>query len=197
MSKVSMPISNDYCPQTLFVYGTYKEDGEPNFGLFCWFSYCWFDGLGVMACIGGSKLTLDRIRQTRIFSASLVTEQLLPLADYFGTAEGYSLDKMKVPFQWEKGAVLDVPVLKDSPVAFELAVEKIVPLNQDSDVLLCKVKNVLADDMLADPHISLEEKLRRIAPVSTTAQTYFGWDGRPMGAWHEPGKAIRDVSGKN
>jgi len=23
--KVSVPVSNDFCPQTLFLYGTYKE----------------------------------------------------------------------------------------------------------------------------------------------------------------------------
>ena len=34
MKKVSISITNDFCPQTLFLYGTYKEDGAPNFGLF-------------------------------------------------------------------------------------------------------------------------------------------------------------------
>ena len=55
MGKVSIPITNDFCPQTLFLYGTYKEDGTPNFGLFCWFSYIWDSELGVMACIGGES----------------------------------------------------------------------------------------------------------------------------------------------
>jgi len=55
--KKSIPISNNFCPQTLFLYGTYKEDGAPNFGLFCWFSYYWDTEMGVMACIGGDKLT--------------------------------------------------------------------------------------------------------------------------------------------
>lgn len=53
IKKVSVPITNNFCPQTLFLYGTYKEDGMPNFGLFCWFSYCWDSRLGVMACIAG------------------------------------------------------------------------------------------------------------------------------------------------
>lgn len=53
MKKVSAPITNNFCPQTLFLYGTYNEDGMPNFGLFCWFSYCWDSRLGVMACIAG------------------------------------------------------------------------------------------------------------------------------------------------
>ena len=163
MAKISVSPTNDYCPQTLFLYGTYKEDGAPNFGLFCWFSYCWSDDLGVMACIGGSKMTLDRIRATKVFSANLVTEELLPLADYFGTADGYNSDKMNVPFEWERGAVLDVPVL-------------------------CKIRNVLQDELLADPNLSVEEKMAKIAPVSTTCTTYFGWKGNTMGAWHEPGK---------
>ena len=37
MAKISRQGTNDFCPQTLFLYGTYKEDGAPDFGLFCWF----------------------------------------------------------------------------------------------------------------------------------------------------------------
>lgn len=53
MKKVSVSATNDICPQTLFVYGSMNEDGTPDFGLFCWFSYCWFDQLGVICAIGG------------------------------------------------------------------------------------------------------------------------------------------------
>ena len=31
--------------------------------MFCWFSYCWFDQLGVICAIGGSKITLENIRR--------------------------------------------------------------------------------------------------------------------------------------
>ena len=82
MSKMSVPATNNYCPQTLFLYGTYDEEKRPDFGLFCWFSYCWDNELKVMACIGENKMTKDRIKKTGMFSANLVTERLLPLADY-------------------------------------------------------------------------------------------------------------------
>lgn len=145
-----------------------------------------------MACIGGSKLTLDRIHATKVFSANLVTEKNLSLADYFGSTDGRSADKMAVDCAWEKGAVLDVPVLCASPVAFELEVDKFIPLNeQHSEVLLCKVRNVLVIPMLADESLSVEDKLKAIAPVSTTCMTYFGWNGQPLGAWHEPGKGVK------
>ena len=42
--KKSLPASNNFCPQTLFVYGTYSKDGKPDFGLFCWVSY-YFDNV--------------------------------------------------------------------------------------------------------------------------------------------------------
>ena len=193
--KKSMPISNDFCPQTMFLYGTYKEDGTPNFGLFCWLSYCWDTELGVMACIGGDKLTKDRIHATKVFSANLVTESLLPLADYFGNTDGYSANKMDIAIGTSKGSVLNVPVLDDSPLTFELEVSRSIPLD-NGEVFLCKIRNVLADEGLSDKSMSVEQRIRTIAPISTTCQTYFTWDGKALGAWGEPIKSL-DISRTN
>ena len=88
--KVSLSNSTTaYSPQAFYTYGTYKEDGTPNFGLFCWLSFCLDGERCVIACIGGEKLTKDRIRANGCFSANLVTEELLPLANYFGNKSGY------------------------------------------------------------------------------------------------------------
>ncbi len=193
MAKVSgdpARLSNDFCPQTLFLYGTYGEDGAPDFGLFCWFSYVWDGGLGVMACIGGEKLTKERIHKNKIFSACLVTEKILPLSDYFGCVDGHSPEKMKIDAAIEKGRVLDVPVLTDSPLAFELEVKSFIPLD-GSEVMLCTVKNVLVDEALADAAVSVEARIAAIAPVRTTCQTYYGWDGQKMGCWGEPKEEIK------
>jgi flavin reductase (DIM6/NTAB) family NADH-FMN oxidoreductase RutF len=185
--KKSLPISNNFCPQTLFLYGAYKDDGTPNFGLFCWFSYIWDNQLGVMACIGGDKLTKDRIRATGVFSANLVTEELLPIADYFGNTNGYDADKMKKSIAIEKGQVLSVPVLTKSPWVFELEVSQAIPLH-GGDVFICKIRNVLADECLCDESVSIEKRIQSIAPVRTTCQTYFSWNGSAMGSWGDPMK---------
>lgn len=193
MRKISVPISNDFCPQTLFLYGTYKEDGTPNFGLFCWFSYYWDTELGVMACIGGDKLTKDRIHSTGIFSANLVTESILSLADYFGNTEGYSADKMIIPIQTTKGSVLNVPVLDSSPVTFELEVSKSIPLD-GGEVFLCKVRNVLVNEELTDQNKSIAQRMQAIAPICTTCSTYFSWSGKSLGGWGEPMKSNGEIS---
>ena len=188
--KISTAISNDFCPQTLFLYGTYKEDKSPNFGLFCWFSYYWDgDGLGIMACIGENKLTKDRIRENKVFSANLVTEDILPIADYFGTKNGYDNDKMNIEFETEKGHVLDVPVFTKSPIIYELEVSQSINFG-DSEVFLCKVRNVLAEDFLCDKTVSKEKRIKSIRPVHTTCQTYFSWDGNEICGWGKASKSI-------
>ena len=185
MSKTSLKPTNDFCPQTLFLYGTYDDEGKPNFGLFCWFSYTWDGELGVMACIGGSKLTKENIHKRKVFSANLVTEDLLPLADYLGNTAGHSPEKQKLDIKTEEGRVLPVPVLTASPVNYELEVTQFIPLH-DGEVMLCRIRNILQDDLLAKGTGSAAEKLAAIAPVHTTCQTYFSWSGTALGAWGEP-----------
>lgn len=190
MNKISLGPTNDFCPQTLFLYGTYGENDEPDFGLFCWISYIWDSELGVMACIGGEKLTKERIHQNRVFSANLVTEDILPLADYFGNMDGHDPAKMKVGPAIEAGRKLHVPVLANARLAFELEVERFIPLDA-GEVMLCKICNVLQDEALTDGARSLEERLRALAPVRTTCERYFAWDGRDLGGWGELAKAVK------
>ncbi len=183
--KISLEPTNDFCPQTLFLYGTYDDEGKPDFGLFCWFSYLWDNELGVMACIGGNKLTKENIRKRKVFSANLVTEAILPLADYLGNTSGHSPEKMKLSLDTEEGRILPVPVLAASPVAYELEVRQFIPL-QDGEVMLCRIRNVLQDASLAQGAGSPAEKLAAIAPVHTTCRRYFGWNGTDLGPWGGP-----------
>ncbi len=193
MKKVSVPATNDLCPQTLFVYGTMNADNTPDFGLFCWFSYCWYDQLGVICAIGGSKRTLENIRRNRVFSANLVVESNLPLADYFGTADGRDGDKMDIPVEWEKGAVLPVPVLCSSPLSFELEVDREISTGEHNEtVLLCRIRNTLKDETLTNPAMTPEEIYREVAAVRTCMDCdYWSWDGRHLGKWHERAKEIK------
>ncbi len=193
MAKISVAATNDFCPQTLFCYGTKNADGSPDFGLFCWFSYTWFDQLGVICSIGGSKRTLENIRRTGVFSANLVVEKNLPLADYFGTADGRDADKMDIDFERENGAVLDVPTLCSSPIVFELEVDREIATNDDDAVvLLCRIRNTLKDETLCDPSLDSKDIFRAVAAVRTAgADDYWSFDARHLGKWHEPAKLIK------
>ncbi len=189
MGKISLKPYNNYCPQTLFLYGTYDENGKPDFGLFCWFSYIWDKEMGVMCCIGGNKPTKDNIRRNKIFSASIVTEELLGIADYLGNVSGTNPDKMKIGLDIGKGAVLDVPIINNSPVVFELEATDFIE-KEGSTVILCKMRNVLQDESLSSDE-SFEQKLMRIAPIRTTCKHYFSYQGKDLGGWGEPMKTVK------
>lgn len=190
--KITTPALNHLCPQTLYAYGTYKENGKPNFGLFSWLSGYFDKEMGVMVCISGDKVTKDRIHATNVFSANLITEELLPLADYFGITEGYDESKMNVPVEIERGQVLEVPILAKSPWVYELEVDRTIVLD-GGEVFLCKIRNVLADELLCDETLSLEQRMNTVRPVHSVRQTYFRWDGTTPGDWKTPMKAIRKL----
>lgn len=189
MRKISNGKSNEFCPQTLFLYGTYKEDKTPNFGLFCWFSYTWHSELGVMACIGGDKLTKDLIRKNKVFSANLVNKPLLKLADYYGNKNGYETDKMNIVPDYTNGDTLNVPIIKNSPVNIELEAIQEVHLD-GSDVFICKIHNTMVDENLMDDTLNIEEKIQQLQPVFTTCQTYFSQECTNVGHWGQPMKDI-------
>lgn len=193
MKKISVPATNDICPQTLFIYGTMNSDSTPDFGLFCWFSYCWFDQLGVICSIGGSKRTLENIRRNGVFSANLVVENNLALADYFGTADGRDGDKMDIAVEWESGAVLPIPVLCSSPLSFELEVDQEITTGRhDETVLLCRIRNTLKDETLTSSSMTSEEILSATAAVRTCVDNdYWSWDGRHLGKWHQRAKEVK------
>ena len=85
----------------------------------------------------------------------------------------------------ETGRVLAVPVLTASPVSYELEIRQFIPL-KDGEVMLCGIRNVLQDDLLAKASGTPQEKLAAIAPVHTTCSRYFSWTGADLGAWGEP-----------
>ena len=194
MAKVTGELGNDFCPQSLFLYGTKRADGTPNFGLFSWFSYVWNDGLCVMACIGEEKLTKDLIRKNGSFSANLVTEALLPLADYYGCTSGrLKKDKMKRLPTVEWGQVLDVPTIAESPVSFELEVVQTVPLSEGSDLFICRIRNVLIEESLKDEAVPFIDRLLQAAPiVSSGEESYISVDGRFLGHWGEPMQTLSE-----
>lgn len=196
MSKVQSRIANDFCPQALYLYGTKQEDGQPHFGLFCWFSYCHTkDGFGVMACIGEEKLTKDLIRKNGVFSANLVTQPLLPLADYYGNVNGRNTaNKMKRLPTVEWGQVLDVPTVAESPVSFELEVVQEIPMGDGSDVFLCLIRNVMIEESLLDRKIPFIDRLQNVAPaVLTVAEyNYVSINGGTLGKWGEPMRLLQE-----
>ena len=136
---------------------------------------------------------MDNIRRTGMFSANLVVENNLPLADYLGTADGRDADKMDINIEWETGAVLAVPILSSSPLSFELEIEREISTgDHDETVLLCRIRNTLKSEALTNSSMTSQEIFQETAAVRTCINyDYWSWDGRHLGKWHERAKEIK------
>lgn len=183
MEKTSIDVSKLFIPHPmqLFIFGTYKEDGEANLGLFCWLNFCWDDELSVMVCLDGNKLTKDRIKETGVFSANLVTESMLPFADYLGHKKGYDDKEISNEVELISGTVLQVPILKESPLSYELEVKKVIQLN-GSDIFICKIRNVLASNsIVVDTN---HHDLLKTSPALVSINSYLGLEKKgDLGDW--------------
>lgn len=186
MTKISVEEGNRFCPQALFLYGTYKEDGMPNFGLFCWCTYCYTkNGFRFVACIGEDKLTRDRIRETGVFSATAVGEEILSDADFCGCNAGYETDKAQRVCA-ERGEKLNVPIPLCGKWTFELrVVDTLHPENdENSDIYICEIVNTMADAALTAKE-PLDTLLRLAMPVVTLGQQYYRVAHDSLGGWGE------------
>ena len=90
------------------------------------------------------KSNLGHFRKTGRLSANLVSTDMLPLVDYFGSASGHKGLKTGMEYGVSEGEIVKVPTLDASRWVYELEVAKTVPCGE-SDTFFCEIKNVQID----------------------------------------------------
>ena len=95
------------CVQPSFIIGTKNEDGTDNFAPITWVSVTHEEGDGYLLVISmfGSKRTKQNVIRTGIFSANLVSTEMLPLMDYFGSKHAKDGKKNDMEYGVSRGAV--------------------------------------------------------------------------------------------
>ena len=137
------------CVQPSFIIGTNNEDGSANFAPITWASATHEEGEGYLFVISmsGTKMTKKNVLRTGIFSANLVSTDMLPLMDYFGAKHAKDGAKNDISYEVVRGAVLDVPVLNESRWVYECEVAKTVETG-DSTTFFCHIRNIQMDERL-------------------------------------------------
>lgn len=173
MNKLSVEVKNQYIPHPmqLFLVGTQRSDGSPNFGPFCWLSFCWDDELSITLCMDGEKSAKDDIRRTGVFSANLVTEKLMPLTNRLGASSGAAKAAIARQAAVSMGKLLSVPVLMDSPLSYELEVKQTIHLH-GSDLFVCRIRNAIVSAELTDNGRTYD--LSKTVPIVVSQKNYFG-----------------------
>lgn len=169
------------CVQPSFIIGTNNEDGTANFAPITWVSVTHGEGDGYLLVISmsGTKRTKQNVLRTGIFSANLVSTDMLPLMDYFGSRHAQDSRKDEIEYAVSRGAVLDVPVLDQSRWVYECEVSKTVETG-DSTTFFCPIRNIQMDERL---------KCRDVFDVDLTVLDPVIYSGK----YHSLGKLLGNI----
>lgn len=150
MGKYSLQPQRGFFPQPVYLIGTYKDDGNLNFSLITWTTFCSVDPPTLMFASRGKKLTRELVEKNGMFSANLVTTNMMFMADYFGNTSGYEKNKCEdIQAEYSKGNTLNVPVLKKSPWIYECSLTDIITKGSGC-IYIGEIKNILVDEEIKD-----------------------------------------------
>ena len=150
MTRRSVKPVYSMCVQPAFIIGTNNKDGSHNFAPITWVSVTHEEGDEYLLVISmsGTKQTKQNILRTGIFSANLVSKDMLPLMDYLGSRHGRDGRKDEMYYKVSRGMFLNVPTLDDSPWVYECEVARAVETG-DSTTFFCYIRNVQMDERLS------------------------------------------------
>lgn len=171
MKKINIQPERMFCPQPMYVIGTYNEDKQANFSVITWIGFNWNGSPHLMLGVGGKKRTKDNILREKVFSANLVSADMVWLADYFGCTKGSDGIKDKVEYDFKGGSVLNVPVLESSKWVFECEVNKIIELD-DSHIFISEIKNIQIAEQFKNMDMQMIDLLE-LDPVLYAPYNYF------------------------
>ena len=114
----------------------------------------------------------DIIKCTGEFVINLTTARLARATDWCGVRSGRDYDKFKeMGLTPVAAAVVNAPVVEESPVAIECKVRQVIPLGSH-DMFLADVVNVLVDEEYIDPE-SGKLDLQRAELITYSHGEYF------------------------
>lgn len=185
MKRISMKPDWVFSPQPMYMIGTKNEDGTPNFCIITWMGFSFDKTPHLMMTIGGSKLTKENILREGKFSAGMITEDILWLADYFGNTRGEEGLKNVVPYKYTWGEKAEVPFVDECHWIYECSVTKIVEL-EGAHLFLAEIKNIQIDEAYENMDMELID-LCRINPVIYAPYHYFSVGKKigETGQWRE------------
>lgn len=185
MKKIDILPDWVFSPQPMYIIGTKNEDGTPNFCIITWLGFSFDNGPNLMMTVGGTKLTKTNILREGKFSANMITEDNLWLADYFGNTNGQGGSKNAVPYTYQWGNIVDVPIIDECCWSYECEVSRVIELD-GAHLFLAKIRNIQIDNKLEDMDMKRID-LTQIRPVIYAPYNYFSTGNKlgEMGDWEK------------
>ena len=162
-----------------------SKEGQDNVLTIAWAGTVCSSPSMVSISVRPERYSYSILKETGEFVINLVTEDLVRAADYCGVKSGRDEDKFAAcGLHKEEAQTVNVPVIRESPLALECKVEQVIPLGSH-DLFLARVTQVDVDERLLDENGRL--KLEEAGLVSYIHGEYyaqgerlgtFGWSVR-------------------
>lgn len=173
-------------PQSVFIVGSYGEDGTPNAMNVAWGGECTHDEI----CINiGDHKTTDNIIARGAFTVAPADVAHVAQADYFGIATGRKVDKAAASgLTFVKSEHVDAPVIEEFPLTMECEVVAVQDWRGEKR-FVGKVVNTRVDESVLDDAGRVDfGKMRPI--VYDGARRIYRVVGEEVGGAWSAGKAF-------
>lgn len=151
-------------PMPLVVIGTMNQE-KPTWTLVAHVGIMGHDYL--MISLASGHLINNSIKSNKRLSINMVSEEMLPKADYVGSVSGNTIDKSNV-FTYDLGED-KTPIIKESPLSIECVVEDIYETKGfDNFIVKFTETYVNEDDLTKDGKVNY----RTMKPVLFEFPTY-------------------------
>jgi len=126
------------------------REGKPNIITVAWAGTINSKPPMVSISIRKERYSYNLIKEKGQFVINLTTRKLAFAADFCGVKSGRDVDKFEVlKLTQEKASVVDVPMIKESPVNIECTVKDIIELGSH-DMFIAQIEAVSVDESLID-----------------------------------------------
>lgn len=154
-------------PLSVYIIGTYDEDGKANAMNAAWGVQC--DYKKVVIYLAHHRTT-ENMQKTKAFTISFATKDQVAACDYFGMVSGNKEDKIaKAGWHPVKASKVDAPVFQELPLALECEVDSFQQTGPDDITVVGKVVNVNADaSILTDGKVDVG----KLCPIVYDSSTH-------------------------
>lgn len=161
--------SPEFFAQQVMLIGTFDSDGKERFCPISWVSYTWGPPACLVVSIWGVKKTKENIARTGLFSATVLTPDLLPLSEQFNRGTYKEELFHDLHYTAEPGKVLEVPLLSGAAYSFECKVLTTAEIG-NTTTYFGEIANV---NMTEEIRSMEYYDIRKINPVIYSPNHYF------------------------
>lgn len=172
MGKIDFKPGNMLYPLPAVLVTVRNREGEDNMFTVAWTGTTCTNPPMLYISVRPERYSYNAIKETGEFAINLTTRSMVKAVDFCGVRSGKNIDKFAVTgLRKMEAAVLNVPLLEESPVNIECKVKEILPLGSHH-MFLADVVHVTVDDRYMDQNGTFH--LEKADPLVYSHGTYYG-----------------------